>query len=46
MYDLPWQSSDTAVAGKTVDYVNSVILSVEAGDRAGGLDIRRRSHKT
>jgi len=39
------QSLNSAVAGKTVDYVNGVILSVEAGDRTGGLDIRR-SHKT
>ncbi|XP_005089701.1 CREB3 regulatory factor isoform X2 [Aplysia californica] len=33
------------VAGKTVDYVNNVILKVESGDNSGGLDTRR-SRKT
>jgi len=33
------------VAGKTVDYVNNVILSVESGNNSGGLDIRRKQKK-
>jgi hypothetical protein len=45
---LEAQRSDkykSPIAGKTTDYVNNVILTVESGDNSGGLDIRR-SHKT
>lgn len=45
--DKALEETDVRVSGRSIDYVNSIILKVEAGDPEGGLNIpRKRSQKS
>ncbi|GFS26280.1 CREB3 regulatory factor [Elysia marginata] len=45
--DRALEESEVRVSGCSIDYVNSIILKVEAGDLEGGLNIsRKRSQKS